>query len=497
MFFRLKTTASGQALQLVESFRNAEGKSRQRLVVSLGDLEIPQKCWRETARAVEESLYGVNQPYLLPPCFPAELEKWVGHITKRVEREGRWAPVKRQVRHHKVSPDLVPPEDFVGPSQEPVADVINGVIASAVGHTHTTSLGPVLAGLHAWNELGMLEQLRRAGDGLDLAAGRPPLVVMDSGIATESNRKLLRDNGFSYLVNNSRPSRLAWREQFCAAGFQTVPGRDQSPAVEVRTEVFETHLVHDDHTTEVVRETLAFCRSAGRREKESAIRSRAEERFLEDLNRLQKRVEGGGLKVREKIERAIGRVLARHPRVARYYTVDLVPGSGHTPTLRRTRNQITWQDAEALDGCYVLRTNAMDLNSEDIWELYMTLARAENGFRMLKGDLGLRPNYHQLEDRVDAHIFITVLAFQLLTYIEHKLARTGDTRTWPTLRRVLQTHCFTTVLLTTIDGALHRLRRPGTPEPEQQRIYRALGLSWQRLPTSDIVVQTKNGTETL
>ena len=78
---------------------------------------------------------------------------------------------------------------------------------------------------------------------------------------------------------------------------------------------------------------------------------------------------------------------------------------------------------------------------------------------MLKSDLGLRPSFHQLEERVDAHIFITVIAHQILNAVMHTIRNAGDTRSWPTLRRILQTHCYTTVLLPTTAGVLHRVTK--------------------------------------
>ena len=59
----------------------------------------------------------------------------------------------------------------------------------------------------------MLESLQACTGGTDLAAGAPPLVVMDSGVATAENRRLLRTHGFTYLVNNTRPGRTKWADQ--------------------------------------------------------------------------------------------------------------------------------------------------------------------------------------------------------------------------------------------------------------------------------------------
>jgi hypothetical protein len=155
------------------------------------------------------------------------------------------------------------------------------------------------------------------------------------------------------------------------------------------------------------------------------------------------------------------------------------------------RIEETWSSDSDLLGCYVLRTNHDELEGERLWTLYMTLAKAEEGFRMLKSDLGLRPNHHQLEERVDAHIFITVLAHQLLNAIIHTMSSAGDTRSWPTLKRILQTHCYTTMLLPTIDGTLHRIRRAGTAEAEQQKIYETLGVNHRNLSSTKMSAPIK------
>ncbi|NOY80722.1 MAG: hypothetical protein GXP31_06930 [Kiritimatiellaeota bacterium] len=164
MFFRMKKTSTGRALQLVESFRNVEGSPRQRIVVSLGDMGIPEEHWKETARAVEEALYNIRQPKPLEPDSPAEPEQWADRIVKRVEREGNRKLAKRRVRPREDKAERIA-DKAVDKSEDEKEGVVNGVIASEVGHTHTTGLGPVLVGLHAWNRLGMPELLAGLGFG--------------------------------------------------------------------------------------------------------------------------------------------------------------------------------------------------------------------------------------------------------------------------------------------------------------------------------------------
>jgi len=111
------------------------------------------------------------------------------------------------------------------------------------------------------------------------------------------------------------------------------------------------------------------------------------------------------------------------------------------------------------------------------------LSTAENGFRTLKGTLGLRPNFHQKEKRVDGHVFITILAYQLLRHILAKLDHEGDNRSWETIRRILKTHAYTTMIIPEVDGDIHRIRKAGNPDESQKAIYNVLGVNWNKLPT--------------
>jgi hypothetical protein len=134
--------------------------------------------------------------------------------------------------------------------------------------------------------------------------------------------------------------------------------------------------------------------------------------------------------------------------------------------------------AEELCGDYVLRTD-QSLDAAQTWRLYMTLLQAEEGYACLKGSLGLRPNFHQLEHRVEAHIFISVLAYHLLCWVRERLRESGDTRDWKTLRRLLSTHSLVTTALPLEDGRVLRIRKPSLPDAEQTLLYRRLGIDWK------------------
>jgi hypothetical protein len=128
--------------------------------------------------------------------------------------------------------------------------------------------------------------------------------------------------------------------------------------------------------------------------------SSAEKRFLAAAAALGKSIEKGVFKRAAVIERKIGALQKRHARTARFYTLKHNAGQ-----LEITRDEEKMKGAVAQCGDYVLKTDK-SLGATQLWELYMTLLKAEAGFCQLKGTLGLRPNFHQLEDRVDGHMLM-------------------------------------------------------------------------------------------
>jgi len=362
----------------------------------------------------------------------------------------------------------------------------------------------------------------------NLPSSMKPLIIVDAGVATRENLKRLHAEGYNYLVNDSRRKRSAYRDAFNDNnGFTKIPGRfkngREKPPVKVKIieeTVTEKKAVEEQnvdgsttiHKHDVIRkEHLVLCKSDARRNKELAIVSNTEKRFLQQLEELSERIDKGRLKDTVKIERAIGRIRAKHTRASCFYQVTLVrqhpsdqsPTSVQKksknkrnilasatvkPTLKWQRDDQRYSDSYDLLGCYVLRTDRLDLTAEQYWQLYIGLTYAEDGFRELKTNLGLRPNHHRTEWRVDGHIFISILAYHLLRHILHTLRLIGDNRSWTTIRQVLETHCYTTIMIPTVSGQLYRLRKPGKPEECQQHIYDQFGLSINGLATSRIVV---------
>ena len=340
--------------------------------------------------------------------------------------------------------------------------------------------------------------------------GRQAMVLLDGGIATKANLALLREEHYHYLVNDSRRGRTAYHAEFLKEEeFTLIGNREDKSAVKVRkmadplwvAPTPEAPKPPGEQTAAAAKatpaqperepeapDTLVLCWSQGREQKESAILSSAEEKYLKGLGELSKRVKEGKLKDDKKIERAIGRLQKTHPRVQRFYQVELVK-QAKGKEVRWTRQDQTRQENEDLLGCYVLRTDQASGSAQEIWNLYMTLSKAEDGFRSLKGDLGLRPNYHQIERRVEGHVWITIMAYHLLCWIREMLEQSGDHRRWGTIRRVLQTHCYTTMVVPTKGGTTYRIRKAGEPEELHKAIYQKLNVNWVGLPQTKLEVE--------
>lgn len=130
-------------------------------------------------------------------------------------------------------------------------------------------------------------------------------------------------------------------------------------------------------------------------------------------------------------------------------------------------------------GIYCLTSNITDLSAESLWNTYTMLTEIESAFRSLKSELGMRPVYHQLEHRIDGHIFITILAYHLLHTIRYQLKINGINNSWGGLREILAMQIRSTTTQDLQGGGIVRIRKTSNPTPEQLAIYRALNISAQ------------------
>jgi len=308
---------------------------------------------------------------------------------------------------------------------------------------------------------------------LEKRTGKHPgsTVVVDRGMAYEENLEQIRAHGLHYLVAGRQSERNEWLDDFEREADWEEVIRMPSPC-----NPFQKKSRVQIKRRQKGSEVYILCLSEGREEKDRAIRVKQEERLIKDLERLKERVEKGHLKKTEKIHQAMGRLQERYPRVARYYRIQY---QGEPQIL-------SWQEdlekkaiAENLDGSYVLRTDRQDLTADEIWRTYMLLTRVEAAFRSMKSPLMERPIFHHLKHRTQTHIFLCVLAYHLLAAIEKRFLDQGIHTSWWSIRQQLSTHQVATIVLPTNNGMVLRIRKGGTPEPDQKKIYEILRIPSQ------------------
>jgi transposase len=115
-------------------------------------------------------------------------------------------------------------------------------------------------------------------------------------------------------------------------------------------------------------------------------------------------------------------------------------------------------------------------DNQILWQTYAMLTNLEAVFRSLKTDLGLRPVYHQIERRVEGHLFISVIAYYLVHTIRLRLKAHAITDSWDTIRNTLAGQVRITATLQRSDGRTAHVRKASRPDPHQQKLYEALKL---------------------
>jgi transposase len=298
--------------------------------------------------------------------------------------------------------------------------------------------------------------------------------VLDRGIVSEENLRAIRKRGGQYLVGTPRSQMKQFEQELLKDDWMQV-----RPDVEVKKVAIPQG-----------EEIYILCRTAGRKEKEKAIRNRFSARMEDALKCLAKAIETGRLKDRNKMERRLGRIQARHPQVSDLYDLalrDTPHGLRLQWSIKEDRK--VWRGLR--EGAYMLRTNLQAGTAAELWSRYMQLTEAEASFRALKSELSIRPLFHQLEPRVKAHVMVAFLGYALWVTLKHLLKRRTAIVPQPSISGVTNAQPFSAmkalallstlqsadIVLPTTDGREIRLRRITEPSAEQKALLQQLNLT--------------------
>ena len=301
--------------------------------------------------------------------------------------------------------------------------------------------------------------------------------VMDRGMISEDALKFLGKPGRRYLLATRRGELASFAEHLRTGGWQRL---EDNPDVEVK--LLKRKRVH-----------YLLARSQPRRQKERAMRRRQRRGLARALEKLQKRIDGGRLKNRDKILESVGRLKGRFPKACPFVTITVAKGK--SAKLSWIWHREKFRTALAGDGVYLLRSNQDGWSAKEFWETYIQLTVVERAFRVLKSELLLRPVWHHYSGRSQAHVMICVLAYALWKTLDHLAKRVGlmtqihkpdphrakaspkpRPMTPEVILRELGQIAIGDIMLETTDGQKLALRRVARPVDEQKRILDALRL---------------------
>ena len=297
------------------------------------------------------------------------------------------------------------------------------------------------------------------------------LVVIDAGIATEENLKLIKEKGYNYLC----VSRKALTEYTVDAAAKTVTVHD---CRERPIKLQEVHTDGEDYYLKIDSPAKAL--------KEESMNRKFKKGFEDGLQAIAASIaKKGGTKKRDAVLKRIGKLEGKYPSIARYYQIDVSDdGKGKVTEVR-------WQlhlPEKQVFGTYFLRTNIKKIDEKTTWDYYNLIREIESTNRQTKTDLNLRPIYHRKDDRSDAHLFLGLLSYWIVNTIRHQMKKVNEARKkadpdpkaeyptpyWTEIVRIMQTQKSITSEAINALGEKVKMRICSTPTEQAADIYSML-----------------------
>ena len=286
--------------------------------------------------------------------------------------------------------------------------------------------------------------------------GRKPTVVIDAGIATDENLKMLNQKGYSYVCVTR--SKLKDYKVISDNIVQLQDKRNQSIAV---------RWVEQEGQTD----RYLYVRSEMKAIKESSMDEHFSERYEEELENLSQSIhKKRGTKKYDKVMERIGRIKERYSTANKHYDISVTAENNMAVRVTWKRKPAT---IRAQEGVYFLRTNLEQTDEKKMWNIYNTIREIEATFRILKSDLSLRPVYHQKDESTEAHLFLSILAYTLVNTIRYKLKNRGIHHDWQNIIRIMNTQKAGTITMNQKNGKQINKRVCSVPSANVQEIYSA------------------------
>jgi hypothetical protein len=289
------------------------------------------------------------------------------------------------------------------------------------------------------------------------------IVVMDAGIATEENLKMLKDESFDYLCVSRKRLKDYKIIRECPVLMEDKLHRP----IEVRQIELEGE---SDCFYHVKSKTKGL--------KEHSMETRSTQAFEKGIKEIRLSLEKkGGVKKLEKVWERIGRLKQKYPSVNRLYQIVVNDnGKGTATQIICTRKPI---ETESSHGVYFLRTSLSSSDEKTIWHIYNTIREIEATYRCLKTDLHLRPVFHKTDDAMMAHLHLGLLAYWLVSTIRYQLKQKRFTSEWREIVRIMNTQKVVTTTIRNTDDEIISTRKCSEPNDKVKLIYDIVGYRYK------------------
>ena len=296
--------------------------------------------------------------------------------------------------------------------------------------------------------------------------------VMDRGIPTEDVLTEMRaaEGPVSYLVGTPRERLTQLEKTFLGKPWESVRDSVQIKLAEQDGELY------------------VLARSKGRVDKEQAMRRRRLRKLIKRLRELQEQK-----LTRDALLLKLG--AAKKEAGSAYHILDIhIPSKDQSvtgETFYFTVNRAKLRHARRREGSYLLRSNMSGADPSKLWEFYGQLVEVEQAFKELKGDLSIRPIYHQNDERIEAHIFVAFMAYCLQVTLKKRLRALAPGLTPRSAIETMAAIQMVDVELPTTDGRTLTLSRYTEPEPGQKLLIQHVKLSLPDQPPPRIAPGTQ------
>jgi transposase len=214
-----------------------------------------------------------------------------------------------------------------------------------------------------------------------------------------------------------------------------------------------------------------YVKSHQKQQKELSMNRKLTGRFVEELEKIKSSLSRKrGTKKEGAVNQRIGRLRQKYPSISKLYKIELKVDGNKTVT------DIIYEQTKSAqaEGVYFIRCSKTLLTEELIWEIYNILREIESTFRCLKTDLDIRPIHHIKDENTEAHIFLGIVAYQLVHAIRSALKQKGIHHCWKRIRNIMRAQTIVTTRMKLENKDSLVLRHVTRPNMEQAKIYSAL-----------------------